>query len=115
MLDIILTTSPHSQEMFKMISTTGEINILAKIPLISNKMHSRLGPRVPRSGKIKGIPGNISLRDRVLTGLIRDPQKMIFTETDLQTSVTPFLTETSGSEESRVPTDLSRTSMMSGL
>ena len=113
MLGLIQTTSPHSQEMFKMISTTGEINILAKIPLISNKMHLRLKPHVLQSGKIKVIPDTISSRDRVLTGLIRDPRRMIFTETDLQTSVTLFLTETSGSEESRVPTDLSRTSMMS--
>ena len=76
---------------------------------------ARLKPRVLRSGKIKVIPDTISSRDRVLTGLIRDPRRMIFTETDLQTLVTPFLTETSGSEEEiRVPTDLSRTSMMSG-
>ena len=111
MPDLILTTSPNLLETFKMICT-GEIRILAKILSISNRL---LGLRlpVPRSGRIQGIPDTISLRDRVLTGQIKDPRRMIFIVTDLPTSVTPFLTETLGREMSKVSTDLSRTSMMS--
>ena len=90
---------------------TGEIKILAKILSISNRLLV-LKLRVPRSGRIQVIPDTISLRDRVLTGLIKDPRRMIFIVADLPTSVTPFLTETLGREMIKVSTDLSRTSMM---
>ena len=113
MPDLIRTPGRHLQEMFIMISTR-EIRISAPTLSISIKMHSHPRPRVLRSGKIREILLSISLRDRALTGSIKDPQRLIFNGTNHPTSVTPFLTKTLGSEESRGLTDLFRISMMSG-
>ena len=109
MPDLIRTPGLHLQETFIMISTR-EIRISALTLPISIQMHSYPRPRVPRSGKIKEIPLCISLRDRALTGLIKDPQRLIFNGINHLTSVT----QTLGSEESRALTDLFRTSMMNG-
>ena len=107
MPDLIRTPGLHLQETFIMISTR-EIRILTLS--ISIQMHPYPRPRVLRSGKIIEIPLSISLRDRALTGLIKDPQRLIFNGINHLTSVT----QTLGSEESRALTDLFRISMMNG-
>ena len=114
MPDLIRTPGLHLQETFIMISTR-EIRISAPTLSISIQMHSYPRPRVLRSGKIIEIPLCISLRDRALTGLIKDPQTLIFNGINHLTSVTLFLTQTLGSEESRARArDLFRISMMNG-
>ena len=99
--------------MFRMIFIR-EIRILVKTLSINIRIRSRLGPRVRQFGKIAGILSSISLSARVLTGQIKDPRRTIFSERIPPSLVTPFLTETSGSEEDRVRIDLCRISMMSG-